>query len=120
MSKRSLTKSGRLLVLLRLRDQGLLEEMTLQEVGDALGLNRSTILRDIRELDAIEAEYQRIMAIQPWLRRFYSTSEFAEEIGASAETVRRMCQDGLVKYERDGSGYYRIPVSEVDRFRRED
>ncbi len=93
---------------------------SLTKFGDALGLNRSTILRDIRELDAIEAEYQRIMAIQPWLRRFYSTSEFAEEIGAEAETVRRMCQDGLVKYERDGSGYYRIPVSEADRFRRED
>ena len=59
MAKRSVTKSGRLLVLLRLREQGLLDEMTLQEIGDVLGLNRSTIMRDLRELDAIEAEYQR-------------------------------------------------------------
>ncbi len=64
--KRALTKAGRLLVLLRLRQQGSLDGVTLQEIADQFGVNRSTIMRDLREIDQAEAEYQRIKNLQPW------------------------------------------------------
>ena len=69
MATNTTTKAGRLLLLHRLREAGVIEGRTLQEIGDALGVNRSTILRDLRVLDQVEAEYQRLMAEQPWARR---------------------------------------------------
>jgi hypothetical protein len=85
----SRSKSGRLLLLHRLREADVIdrEEQSLQEIGDALGVDRATILRDFRVLDQVEAEYERLMAIQPWRVRELTTSEFAGEIDASEETV---------------------------------
>ena len=122
MATNTTTKAGRLLLLHRLREAGVIEGRTLQEIGDALGVNRSTILRDLRVLDQVEAEYQRLMAEQPWARRELTVSEFAVEIGASPETVRAMIRDGLVKaYKRAGQrgrgGRWHVPVTELDRFR---
>jgi len=90
-------KAGRLVLLLRLREAGVLENQTLQALAEVLGTNRSTILRDLRVLDEVEAEYRRLMATQPWVVTEYTVSEFAEAIGASPETVRWMIRDGLVK-----------------------
>jgi len=53
-------KAGRLVLLLRLRDAGVLEGQTLQAIGTALGVDRSTILRDLRVLDQVEEEYHRL------------------------------------------------------------
>ena len=120
----TISKAGRLVLLLRLRDAGVLEDQTLQAIGDVLGVNRSTILRDLRVLDQVEAEYQRLIAEQPWLKRELTVTEFAQEIGASPETVRAMIRDGLVKAhkrpERGRGGRWVIPVAEADRFRRDD
>jgi IS30 family transposase len=84
-------------LLRRPRDAGAIEAQTLQAIGDVLGVNRSTILRDLRALDQVEAEYQWLMAKQPWTRRELTVAEFAAEIGASPETMRAMIRDGLVK-----------------------
>ena len=118
------SKAGRLVLLLRLRDAGVLEDQTLQAIGDVLGVNRSTIPRDLRVLDQVEEEYQRLMAGQPWLKRDLTVTGFAQEIDASPETVRMMVRDGLVEaYKRpergQGERWY-IPLAEVDRFRRGD
>ena len=117
------SKAGRLVLLLRLRDAGVLEGQTLQAIGDVLGVNRSTILRDLEVLDQVEEEYQRLMAEQPWAQRELTVSEFAEEIGASPETVRYMIRDGLVRaHKRPGGkgsgkgGRWYIPLAEVDKF----
>jgi excisionase family DNA binding protein len=120
----TISKAGRLVLLLRLRDAGVLEDQTLQAIGGVLGVNRSTILRDLLVLDQVEEEYRRMMAEQPWLRRELTVTEFACEIGASPETVRAMIRDGLVKAHkrpaRGQGGRWCIPLAEVDRFRRGD
>ena len=80
------------------------------------GTNRSTILRDLRVLDLVDAEYQRLMAEQPWTRREFTVPDFAQEIGASPETVRAMINDNLVKAHKRRGRWY-IPVAEVERIR---
>ena len=116
------SKAGRLILLLRLRDAGVLEDQALQAIGDVLGVNRSTILRDLRVLDQVEVEYRRLMAEQPWARRELTVVEFAAEIGASPETVRGIIRDGLIEaHKRPGrgrGGRWYIPMDEVDRFGR--
>ena len=52
--KATISKAGRLLLLLRLREAGVLEGQTLQAIGDVLRVNRSTILRDLRMLADVE------------------------------------------------------------------
>ena len=111
------SKAGRLVLLMRLRGAGVLEGQTLQAIGDVLGVERSTIMRDLRVLDQVEEEYQQLMALQPWVRRYYTVTEFAQEIGASPETARCMVRDGLVEAHKQ-RGRWRIPVAEVDRFKR--
>jgi hypothetical protein len=120
--KRTTSKAGRLLLLYRLREAGVIgEENTLQEIGDALGVDRSTILRDLELLDQVEAEYTRLMALQPWARRYYSVADFAQEIGARPDTVRAMLRDGLITAHKRGGGRGRwvIPLAEVDKFKGE-
>ena len=34
-------------------------------------------MRDLRVLDQVDAEYQRLMAEQPWTRREFTVTEFA-------------------------------------------
>ena len=116
MTKQTLTKSGRMLLLYLLRDE--IEGLTLQQLADALGgVHRSTILRDLEEIEKVESEYQRLMAVQPWVQREFTTAEFAEEIGASAEAVRIMIRDGLIEARKDDNGHWYIPRTEVERFR---
>jgi len=59
-----LEKSARLAVLLELDRAGLLAGRTNQEIADAFGqgLHRSTILRDLRQLDDLKREASRLSA----------------------------------------------------------
>ncbi|MCP4541797.1 MAG: helix-turn-helix domain-containing protein [Chloroflexi bacterium] len=119
--KRTTSKAGRLLLLYRLREAGVIgDDNTLQEIGNALGVNRSTILRDLAVIDQVEAEYTLLMASQPWMQRYYTAPEFANEIGASADTVRAMLRDGLIKAHKTGTaggGRWVIPIAEADKFK---
>ena len=79
-----------------------------------------------RLLDVVEQEYGRLLAQQPWIRRELTTAEFADEIGASTDTVRMMLNDGLIEARKVrgglGGGKYgrwMIPIEEVDRFKRQ-
>jgi predicted DNA-binding protein YlxM (UPF0122 family) len=126
MSNKTLRKSGRLVLLHLLRADGVIDDLTLQAIGDILGVDRSTIHRDLRELDAVEHEYRRLLAQQPWIRRELTTAEFAEEIGASADTVRMMINDGLIDARKvhwgvggGKFGRWMIPVEETERFKRQ-
>ena len=53
----------------------------------------------------------------------FTTKEFAVRVGRSAYTVRKMCKEGLIRGELDTnaprSGEWRIPASELERWRRE-
>jgi excisionase family DNA binding protein len=110
------------LLLLWLRDTGVLEKWALREIAGALGVDESTIRRDLRVLDQAVAEYQRLMVARPWVRQEHTVFEFAQEIGASPETVRRMIRNGLITaHRRSGrgkGGQWRIPVDKVERFER--
>lgn len=52
---RSVYKAARLIILLDLDDAGLLDGMSLQQIADMFNddLNRSTILRDLRQLPKV-------------------------------------------------------------------
>lgn len=116
MTKRTSTKAGRLMLLYHLRRDGVIDDLTLQEIGDALGVNRSTILRDLRDLDDVEAEYRHLMASQPWLQREFSTAEVAASLGLSADTVRDLINDGaLIAVKRDEQ--WRVALDELQRWR---
>lgn len=116
MAKRTTTKAGRLMLLHHLSSDGITDDLTLQELGDALGVNRSTILRDLRELDDVEAEYHRLMATQPWLQREFGTAEVSEALGLSADTVRDLINDGALRaVKRDEQ--WRITLDELQRWR---
>lgn len=115
MTRKTLTKAGRMLLLLRLQEQGVLNDLTLQAIGDVLNVNRSTIHRDLQDLERVEREYRQLMARQPWIKREYTTVEFAEEIGCSAATVRAMIRDGLINARKRDNRWY-IPVHEADKF----
>ena len=116
MTKRTISKAGRLMLLYRMREAGITDDLTLQDMGEALGVNRSTIMRDLRELDEVEAEYRHLIATQPWVQREFSTSEFAHVINISPDTVRAMIADGLIAaVKRDEQ--WRISLGEVQRWR---
>lgn len=111
-----ITKAGRLLLLYRLREAGVTEGKTLQHIGDILGVNRSTILRDLRVLDQVEDEYRRLMQEQPWLNRSrknilqatgYSTiTDAAKETGYFYDHIGLLCRKGKIKAEKVGNRWW--------------
>jgi DNA-binding IclR family transcriptional regulator len=52
---KSLNHVARVIALQRARRMGWLEGRSLQEIGAELGVNRSTVMRNLRDLDEIEA-----------------------------------------------------------------
>ena len=92
-----------------------MDDLTLQAIGDELGVDRSTILRDLRELKKVETEYERLLARQPWVRRELTTAQFAKEVDATPDTVRAMVRDGLVEGRKHGNRWM-IPVGELEKF----
>lgn len=69
-AKRTRSKAGRLLLLHLLRTNGVLNYRGAQaDVAKWLHVNRSTICRDMREIDRITAIYQDLAARQPWVAR---------------------------------------------------
>jgi hypothetical protein len=67
-----LNKSARLVVLLDMDEHGLLDGTSLQKVADLFNqpkLNRSTILRDIKELPALREEINMIYSRLGWNKR---------------------------------------------------
>ena len=117
--QRTAKKAARMLLLLHLKDAGVLDDLTLQEIGDITGVDRSTIHRDFQDLPAVEAEYRQLMATQPWVRRTLTVDEFAERIGVQPETVRSMIRDGLITASKapgtaGQGGRWIIPAVELD------
>ena len=57
-----INKAARLAALLVAQDRGLLENYTLQDIADAIGggIHRSTVMRDLRELEAVRDIYHQI------------------------------------------------------------
>jgi excisionase family DNA binding protein len=118
--KRTVSKAGRLLLLYLLRDRGLLgDEVSQSDLARWLQVNRSTIHKDLKTIDEVVALYHDLETIQPWVKRFYSTTEVADLLGLSHEAVLRLIQDGAVKATHDGPSLpYRIHVGEVNRWKR--
>lgn len=69
-----LDKAARLAVLMELDNRGLLDGMSYQAIADALkgpneeAVNRSTILRDLRDLDTVRAKLGRFQARVEYLK----------------------------------------------------
>lgn len=61
--KRNVTRAVRLVILRDLQRFGFLEGLTLEDIGTRLEVNRSTILRDLRDLPELEEELRRQRAL---------------------------------------------------------
>lgn len=112
---RSATKAARMAVLLELQRDGVLNELTQAELGRFFDVDRATILRDLLVLDDVEREYRRMMATQPWITRYYTPAQFANAAGCNVSSVYRWIESGVVNAARHGR-YWRIPISEVERY----
>ena len=56
-------KAARIVVIIRLKEDGFIgPEMSMAEIGRRLGVNRSTILRDMREVAVIDGIYRDYLA----------------------------------------------------------
>jgi len=53
------------------------------------------------------------------LHRVLSTSEFAEAVGISESSARRLADSGEIRVQRTKGGHRKIPISEVIRYARE-
>lgn len=115
---RASKKTARMLLLLHLQAAGVLGDLNQSEIARVLKVNRSTIHRDFQDLPLVDAEYRRLMATQPWVKRELTVEEFAEKIGAQPETVRCLLRDGLIPAaKRPGpgpKGRWLIPVTALD------
>lgn len=116
---RTTSKAARLLLLYLLRESGALgDEVRNADVARWLGVNRSTVGKDLRVLDEVLTAWRELQATQPWVRRFYSTSETAEALGIDYDTALAMIAGGLIVGQRDGErGLWRVPVAEVERWK---
>ena len=71
MTKRTVAKAARLVLLHMLREGGALDaDARRADLARLLGVNRSTITRDLAELDKALALYHELAAQQGWLRRY--------------------------------------------------
>lgn len=69
-ARRTRSKAARLLLLYLLRRDGVLSYRGAQsDLAHWLGVHRSTITKDLRELDKTVAIYNDLLARQPWVRR---------------------------------------------------
>ena len=115
---RATSKAGRLLLLYLLREAGVLDdEVKRSDVARWLGVDRSTITKDLHVMADVLASYAELQASQPWVRRFYSTSEAAEQLGLDYDTVLAMIAGDVIHGEREGRGQWRVSVAEVDRWK---
>lgn len=118
MAKRTTNKAARLVLLHLLREGGALDQdATRADVARLLGVARSTITRDLAELDKALALYHELAAQQGWLKRSYSTSQAAEALGLPERIVRDMAGAGVIEATRIGrGGAHRIHVEEVNQW----
>jgi predicted transcriptional regulator YheO len=69
-ARRTRSKAARLLLLYLLQRDGVLNYRGAQtDVAQWLGVHRSTITRDLRQVEAALAIYADLAARQPWIRR---------------------------------------------------
>ncbi len=120
MTKRTVSKAGRLLLLYLLRDRSLLgDDVSQSDLARWLGVNRSTVHKDMKAIDEVVELYRELETTQPWVKRFYSTAEVADLLGLSQEAVLTLIQDGAIEATHDGPSHpYRVPVGEVARWKR--
>ena len=119
MAKRTTNKAARLVLLHLLREGGALDaDAKRADVARLLGVARSTITRDLAELDKALALYGELAAQQGWLRRTYTTSQAAEALGIPERIVRDMAGAGVLDSDKGSGrgGAHRIPAEEVNRW----
>jgi hypothetical protein len=113
------TKAGRMLLLYLLREDGVLNDVTQAEIARWLNRNRSTIHKDLDAIDATLTTYRQLLAEQPWVQRWWSTSEIAGVLGLDYDTTLAMIAGGVIRGERENQkAQWRVPVAEVQRWRR--
>ena len=94
MEKTTRPKARRLVLLYRLRMAGVLENLTLRQIGGILEVSRATLLRDLRDLDTAEAEFRELMEAQPWKQ--WAPPGSARGRDEEVEAIKRLTRDGLV------------------------
>lgn len=115
------TKAARMLVLYRLREAGLLSDISDATLGKVLRTRRETIWKDRQALKLADRLATRMLAASPWAQPpGYTVTEAAERIGCAPETLRCMLRDGLLQATKDKSNRWRIAEAEIERLRKKE
>ena len=110
-------KSVRMMVLYRLRIEGHLSGLADAELGEALGVDRTTIWKDKEALKAADKLYNKVMARAPWDDKL-TIHEAATALNCSEDTIRAMVRDGILRGAKIYNGRWRIPKGEIERMQR--
>ena len=101
MKKKAIPKDRRMVLLYRLQQVGVLESLSLSQLGDILHVSRPILLRDLMDLEKAEAEFQELMKARPWEQGGGSgarrTPEVDEaQVAENIEEIKRLTRDGMM------------------------
>jgi hypothetical protein len=88
------TKATRMMVIYRLRLEGHLSGISDAELGEALGVDRTTIWKDKEALKLADKLYSRVMGRAPWDDRL-TIHEAAVQLGCGEDTIRALARSAL-------------------------
>jgi excisionase family DNA binding protein len=111
------TKATRMMVIYRLRIEGHLSGISDAELGEALGVDRTTIWKDKEALKLADKLYSQVMGRAPWDDRM-TIHEAAVQLGCGEDTIRAMARDGVLRGAKIYNGRWRIPKGEIERMLR--
>lgn len=92
-------RARRLVLLYRLRMAGVLEKLTLRQIGTILGVRRSALLKDLQELDEAEVEFQQMMDAEPWKEYIPAVDSTLVAEDEEIKALKRLMRDGLIWLE---------------------
>src|SRR4051812_115444 len=74
---------------------------------------------NVQEWSGTRATAQKPNRRHAGSRAFFSTGQAAQELGTSIPKVRALCETGMIEAEVTPGNQWRVPVSEVERLKRD-
>ena len=101
MTEKAISKERRMYLLYRMQQVGVLDTMSLRQLGQVLCVSRTVLLRDLMDLEKAEAEFQTLMKARPWQQEGDGSSpsdppDAEEQASEDIESLKRLVRDGMV------------------------